>query len=83
MFHTGLSLWGTDVALPGAVFCYAITFLMADVIGEIWGKEEANRTVRFGLVGRITATALITATQYIPAASEKIQTAYEKLLERF
>lgn len=36
--------------------------------------------MRFGLAGQITATALITATQYIPAASEEIQTAYEKLL---
>lgn len=44
--------------VPAAVVCYPITYLITDVIGELWGKEEANRTVVLGLIGSITSTIL-------------------------
>lgn len=80
LFATGITLFGNALTLPGAALCYAITFLATDVIGEIWGKKEANRTVRWGFVGQMVATALIVLTQYLPAADPEAQTAYEKLL---
>lgn len=80
LFYTGVRLFGVVVTLPGAAVCYAITFLMTDVIGEIWGKKEANRTVFYGFVGQILATILIILTQYIPAADAEMQAAYEMLL---
>ena len=80
LFATGINLFGITLTLPGAALCYAITFLATDVIGEIWGKQEANRTVRWGFVGQVLATLLIIATQYLPAADPEAQTAYEKLL---
>ena len=80
LFATGINLFGTALTLPGAALCYAITFLATDVIGEIWGKKEANRTVRWGFVGQVIATLLIILTQYLPAADPEAQTAYERLL---
>lgn len=80
LFATGLTLFGSPLNLPGAALCYAITFLATDVIGEIWGKEEANRTVRWGFVGQIVATLLIIMTQYLPTSDVEAQAAYEKLL---
>ncbi len=80
LFYTGVSLFGVVVTLPGAALCYAITFLATDVIGEIWGKAEANKTVIFGFFGQLLATALIVLTQYIPAADPEMQAAYESLL---
>ena len=80
LFATGINLFGTALTLPGAALCYAITFLATDVIGEIWGKKEANRTVRWGFVGQVLATLLIMLTQYLPAADPEAQTAYERLL---
>ena len=80
LFAPGINLFGTALTLPGAALCYAITFLATDVIGEIWGKKEANRTVRWGFVGQVIATLLIILTQYIPAADPEAQTAYERLL---
>lgn len=80
LFATGINLFGTALTLPGAALCYAITFLATDVIGEIWGKKEANRTVRWGFVGQVLATLLIILTQYLPAADPEAQTAYERLL---
>ena len=80
LFATGITLFGVSVTLPGAAVCYAITFLMTDVIGEIWGKKEANRTVRWGFVAQTIASLLILATQYLPAADNEVQTAYNTLL---
>ena len=80
LFATGINMFGISLALPGAALCYAITFLATDVIGEIWGKEEANRTVRWGFVGQVLATLLIIATQYLPAADPEAQAAYDRLL---
>ncbi|MDO4301657.1 MAG: queuosine precursor transporter [Clostridia bacterium] len=80
LFYTGIELFGDIITLPGAVVCYAITFLMTDVIGEIWGKKEANQTVKYGFIGQILATLLIILTRYIPAADESMQDAYIRLL---
>ena len=80
LFATGLVIFDVPVALPGALFCYAITYLATDVIGEIWGRQEANRTVRWGFAGQILASALIFFTQFIPAADPAMDAAYDKLL---
>lgn len=80
LFYTGISLFGVVITLPGTALCYAITFLATDIIGEIWGKRAADRTVIYGLFGQMLATALIVLTQYIPAAYPQMQTAYESLL---
>lgn len=80
LFATGLNLFGVALTLPGAALCYAITFLATDVIGEIWGKKEANRTVRWGFVGQVLATLLIIATQYLPTSDPEAQAAYNRLL---
>lgn len=80
LFATGIDLFGSPLNLPGAAMCYAITFLMTDVIGEIWGKDEANRTVRWGFIAQALASLLILATQHLPAASQDVQNAYDTLL---
>lgn len=80
LWATGVTLFGTPVALPGAAVCYAITFLITDVIGEVWGKKEANTAVIFGFIGQVLATILIVFTQYLPAADPNAQEAYNTLL---
>lgn len=80
LIYTGITLFGTTITLPGAALCYAITFLMTDVIGEIWGKKEADRTVLFGFVCQILATTLIVFTQLLPAADAATQEAYNTIL---
>lgn len=54
--------------LPAAVVAYPITFLMTDVIGEIWGKAEANRTVRNGFICQLISLVLISAAILLPVA---------------
>lgn len=77
---TGIPLFGSTIQLPGAAVCYAITFLMTDVIGEIWGKKEANVCVRWGFISQILATILIIFTQQLPAVNPDMQNAYNMLL---
>lgn len=80
LFDTGITLWGIPLVLPGAAICYSLTFLATDVIGEVWGKKQANVTVVYGIVGQVLATALIIMTQYLPAVDPNAQSAYELLL---
>lgn len=80
VIDTGIPLFGSSIQLPGAAVCYAITFLMTDVIGEVWGKKEANLCVRWGFIGQILATVLIIFTQNLPAVDPEMQTAYTMLL---
>lgn len=79
--ETGIKLiGGMTISIPGAALCYAITFLMTDVIGEIWGKKEANKVVLFGFICQTIATLLIIFTQILPATNPDMQNAYNMLL---
>lgn len=80
LIFTGITLFGTVITLPGAALCYAITFLMTDVIGEIWGKKEADKTVILGFICQVLATLLIVFTQFLPAADPATQEAYNTIL---
>lgn len=78
--QTGIPLFGSTIIIPGAVLCYALTFLMTDVIGEIWGRAEAQRAVLIGMGCQILATLLILLTNFLPATDPAMQAAYEMLL---
>lgn len=80
LWATGITLFGVPLTMPGAAVCYAFTFLATDIIGEIWGKKQANKTVLYGFIGQIFSSLLIMLTQYLPAASAETQVAYETLL---
>lgn len=54
--------------VPAAIVAYPITFLMTDVIGEIWGKEEANKTVKRGFICQIISLAMIGLSILLPVA---------------
>ena len=54
--------------VPAAVVAYGITFLCTDVINEIWGKEQAHKTVMLGLKVQLASTALILLAIWLPPA---------------
>lgn len=80
IIDTGIPLFGSSIQLPGAALCYAITFLMTDVVGEIWGRKEAATIVKWGFVCQIISTVLIVFTQFLPASDSTMQEAYNMLL---
>jgi len=77
---TDIPFPGGRLAFPGAVFCYAITFLATDIVGEVWGRREASTLVVWGFVAQLCASALLLFTQMLPAADPEVQGAYERLL---
>jgi len=80
LLHTGCHLFGVPVVLPGAAVCYAATFLITDVIGEIWGRRTASQSVLYGFASQFFASALILFTGYLPSEDAALQDAYSKLL---
>lgn len=55
--------------VPAAVIAYPITFLMTDVIGEIWGKRHAQKVVFIGILCQVVSLILIFLAVYLPPAA--------------
>lgn len=66
--------------IPGGVLCFAVTFLVSDVINEIWGKDTATKAVLMSIVAQITATALFVLTGLFPCKDSMLDSAYNTLL---
>ena len=56
------------LVIPAAIVAYPLTFLMTDVIGEIWGKEQANETVKLGFICQLISLVLIGLAIILPVA---------------
>lgn len=74
--------FGEYVVLPAAVVTYAFTFLITDIIGELYGKKKAAQAVMFGFIAQAFASAMILMGKYLPVApfAQETQQAYETLL---
>ena len=48
---------------------YPITFLVTDVISEIFGKKRANQVVTVGLFSTIFVMGVVTMADFVPATS--------------
>lgn len=59
---------GDWIILPAAVIIYIFTYPIIDVIVEVYGKKEAQRTVNSGLIMQILALIFIAITIHLPAA---------------
>ena len=56
------------LVIPAAIVAYPLTFLMTDVIGEIWGKEQANQSVKLGFICQLVSLVLIGLAILLPVA---------------
>lgn len=61
-----VSFWG--LVVPAAIVGYPLTFLITDVIGELWGKEEASKTVKRGIICQLLSLVLIGLAILLPIA---------------
>ena len=78
--QTGIPLFGSTILVPSAVVCYAITFLMTDIVGEIWGPKEARWIVYAGFGCQVLALCLILIAQALPAGDPAMQASFDMLL---
>ena len=80
VFDMGFKVFGNEVTLTVGVICYPVTFLVTDIIGEIWGKHESKLAVRFGFICQLISTGFIIIARYLPAADPEMQEHYVALL---
>ena len=64
---TKLFMFG-DFILPAGVIAYPITFLMTDVIGEMWGKKVVTKVVWAGFFCSLLAMSLGFIAVMLPVA---------------
>lgn len=76
----GFYINGAQVTISGGILCYVFTYLATDICGEIWGKDEANKIVKYGFIAQVTATLLIVLTQYLPGVDPSFQESYVVVL---
>lgn len=65
MINTHITIKNITLSTSAGLLAYAITFLMTDIIGQIWGKKEANQAVIYGFIAQIVCTGLIYLTPLI------------------
>lgn len=58
------------LSMPSATFAYAVTYLMTDVVGELYGKEEADRLVRVGFICLIVSILFIRVSILLPSDND-------------
>lgn len=63
------------ISVPGGIVCYAVTFLMADVIGELYGQETSKSAVRCGFVAQIMCSGLALLTCILPSTDAETNVA--------
>lgn len=78
--NTGISFRGSVITFTSGVISYPITFLITDVIGEMWGKQKARLAVKYGFTAQVMSMGLIVVARYVPAVDGAIQHAYVTLL---
>lgn len=58
-----------NIFVPAGILAYSITFIVTDVISEIWGKERAKETVFGGFIALLAVLALVQISLAWPRAS--------------
>ncbi|MDS0473556.1 queuosine precursor transporter [Natrinema sp. 1APR25-10V2] len=67
-----LPVAGAQLALPGAAFAYALTFLASDCYTELYGRRAAQIVVNVGFVLNFVVLALVWSTIAAPAADSSV-----------
>jgi queuosine precursor transporter len=69
------------VVLPAAIVVFPLSYVLADVLTEVWGYAAARRVIWLGFACNVVTVAAIWAGGEIPAAPFwKGQAAYEEIL---
>ena len=72
--------FGIDISITVGIICYPFTFLITDIIGEIWGKKEAKQAIVGGFVGQIIAISLITIANIFTSSDPSMKEMFNSVL---
>jgi uncharacterized integral membrane protein (TIGR00697 family) len=74
-----VDLFGLTV--PAAVIIFPVSYILGDVLTEVYGYREARRVIWLGFLSNLLVVLAIVAAQVLPAASFwDGQAAYERIL---
>jgi len=74
-----VSVWG--FVLPAAIVIFPLSYILGDVLTEVYGYGRARRVIWLGFACNLVAVAAISLGQVLPpAAFWKGQAAYERIL---
>lgn len=80
LMYVGFNLFGSPVSLNVGALAYPLTFLLANVIAQVWGRREASKTILFGMLAQTLSTVVITLAGLIPALNEEISEPFKIVL---
>ena len=69
------------IVVPGGIFCFAITFLISDIINELYGKDAGKRAIYIGFIAQILSTVLIVLTTLLPSTNSDTTTAFNLIMK--
>ena len=65
-----LNIFGFDFNLSVGIVFYPITFLVTDVVSEIFGKKKADKMVLTGVFASLFCLFIVLLADYIPASNQ-------------
>ena len=70
------------LVLPAAIIIFPISYIVGDILTEVYGYAAARRVIWLGFLCNVLAVAAISLSQALPAASfwSEDQAAYERIL---
>ena len=70
-FVWDFSLFGASIHFEQSVgiLAYPVTFLVTDILSEIYGKERADRVVTSGLIASLFVLGLVLVSSFVEATS--------------
>lgn len=60
-------------AVPGGILVFSATFLITDLLGELWGKREARTAVWAGFYGSIFLAAMVWMVSVWPSPEYAVE----------
>lgn len=72
--------FGMDISITVGIICYPFTFLITDVIGEMWGKRTAQKAVIGGLCAQVVAIILIVIANAIKGSDAATNANFASIL---
>jgi hypothetical protein len=74
-----IEVWG--LLLPAAIVIFPLSYILGDVMTEVYGYRQARRVIWLGFVCNLAVVAAFAAAQALPAASFwDGQAAFERIL---
>ncbi len=59
---------GTGLVLSSGIITYPFTFLLSDIVSELWGKKRANYMVFYGFFISLIALLIVSIAKILPPA---------------